>query len=44
MEVAHHHLKKKNVDGGVLVKGTSKRGWVLDVMIILCTCYDAFDI
>jgi hypothetical protein len=34
--------KYANVE--VLVKGTSKGGWVLDVMIILCTCWGAFDI
>jgi hypothetical protein len=34
----------KYANGGVLVKGTSKGRWVLDVMIILCTFYGAFDI
>jgi hypothetical protein len=36
--------EEKNADGQVLVKGISEGGWVLDVMMILCTCYDAFDI
>jgi len=37
-------FEEKYANGQVLLTGTSKGGWVLDVMIILCTCYDAFDI
>jgi hypothetical protein len=37
-------FEEKYVNGVVLVKGTSKGRRVLDVMIILCTCYNAFDI